>query len=113
MKVDEISMAIKVDPVITKFGNMLCKKHYNNDDQTYHISNKLRELGCLLVHMRKANNVQCFEDIINPKLFPNVINAVTRLCGWNEDAKTIETPSLGIKLGQLLNKVAYMQKGNT
>jgi len=111
MKVDETSMALKLDPVVIKYGNVLCAKHYNNDDQTYHISNKLRELGRLLIAMRKQKLVDNFEGIINPKLFPDVVKCVMALCGWNSTEKTIETPSLGIKLGQLLNKVCYMLKG--
>ena len=111
MRVDDVSIALKLDNVIIKYGNVLCRKHYNNDDQTYHISNKLRELGRLQLHMHRSNLINSFEDIIDPKQFPNVVKSVTQLCGWNEESKTIETPSLGIKLGQLLNKVAFMMKG--
>ena len=59
--------------------------------------------------MRSKDNVNCVEDIINPCLFPKVVTGVTELCGWNEQTKEIET--LGIKLGQLLGKVAFLIKG--
>lgn len=115
MRVDDVSLALKLDPLIIKYGNVLCRKHYNNDDQTYHISNKLRELGRLLIKLRSSNEekVKCFQDVINPELFPNVVIAVTELCGWDEMTKTVETPSLGIKLGQLLTKVAFLVKGDS
>ena len=111
MKVDETSLSLKLDLTIIKYGNVLCRKHYKNQDQTYHISNKLRELGRLLVYMQNLKIVKSFEEIINPQLFPDVVKCVTELCGWDETTKTIETPSLGIKLGQLLVKIACMIKG--
>lgn len=69
MKVDDVSICLKVDNTIIKYGNVLCKKHLNNDDQTRHISNKLRELGRLLLKMKSKNLVTCFKDILHPKLF--------------------------------------------
>lgn len=111
MKIDEVSALLKTDDTIIKYGNALCRKHFNNDDQTYYISNKLRELGRLLFKMRERKLVQVFLDVINPQLFPEVVQCVKELCGWNEETKLIEIPSLGIKLGQLLTKVSYMVKG--
>ena len=52
MRIDEGQAALKKDDVIMKYGNNLCDKHYINDDQTYYISNKLRELGRLLIQMQ-------------------------------------------------------------
>ena len=109
-KVD-VSICLKLDPTIIKYGNVLCRKHYNNSDQTYHISNKLRELGRLLLKMRSTKEVKILEHIINPSLFPLIVKSVTEMCGWNEELKQIETPSLGIKLGQLMKKVAFLIKG--
>ena len=112
MRVDEVSTALRKDDVIIKYGNTLCRKHYNNDDQTYYISNKLRELGRLLIKMQlKKRDVTCMRDIVNPSLFPVIIEVVTDLCGWDVDTKTVEAPSLGIKLGQLLGKISSLLKG--
>ena len=111
MKVDEVSLSLKVDNTIIKYGNTLCRKHYNNSDQTYHISNKLREIGRLLIKRRENTSVTCVDDIVNPAIFPKVISSVTELCGFNEETKEIEAPSLGIKLGQILGKIAFLIKG--
>ena len=111
MKVDDVSIGLKLDQTIVKYGNVLCRKHYNNDDQTYYISNKLRELGRLLLHMKSNETVSYFEQIINPELFTEVLKCVQEMCGWNPECKTIDVPSLGIKLGQLLTKIAFMLKG--
>ena len=51
----------------------------DNDDQTYHMSNNLRELGQLSVHMKKSNLVTNFSEIINPKKFPEVIKSITEI----------------------------------
>lgn len=111
MRVDEVSMLLKFDTTIIKYGNSLCHKHFNNDDQTYHISNKLRELGRLLLTLREKKIVKTMNEVINPQLFPAIVQTVTSMCRWDEKSKTIETPSLGIKLGQVLTKVAYLVKG--
>ena len=87
MRVDDVSICVKVDDVIIKYGNIMCRKHANNGDQTYHITNKLRELGRLLLHLRTSEEVKCFKDIIQPKLFPTVVKAVTELCSWDEAKK--------------------------
>lgn len=107
MKVDPISTYCKSDVLIVIYGNKLCNKHYNNDDQSKYIANKLRELARLTLHMRKiCPDVKTLDDIINPKLFTKVVVAVTDLCGWDAEKRSIATPSLGIKLGQLLTKVS-------
>ena len=87
------------------------KKHLNNDDQTSHISNKLRELGRLLLKMKGKNLVTCFKDILHPKLFREVVKSVTELCGWNEKEKIIESPFLRIKLGITLGKISHLMRG--
>ena len=108
MKVDEISTTCKVDETIIKFGNKLCHKHANNDDQSKYISNKLRELGRITIKMKAYKDVSCLNEVINPKLFAKVVKAVSEMCGWDEESKKIKTPSLGIKLGQLLGKIASL-----
>ena len=47
MKVDSISMCVKTDKLILKFGNLLCHKLRKEDQQ--HISNKLRELSRMVL----------------------------------------------------------------
>lgn len=107
MKVDEVSAYCKIDDLIIKFGNKLCHKHWNNGDQSKYISNKLRELSRLTLKLKSCNpSVKCLDDIISPLLFPEVLLAVRQLCGWNEESNTVQTPSLGIKIGQLLGKIS-------
>ncbi|XP_066920954.1 uncharacterized protein [Clytia hemisphaerica] len=113
MRSDDVGNLVKYDPAIIKYGNTLCRKHLNNEDQEYHISNKLRELGRFVIGMRKelSQPKAWLFELLNPQIFSSVLSCVRKMCGWNEENKTVETPSLGIKLGQLLVKIAYMVKG--
>ena len=108
MNVDDVSICWKVDDTIIKYGNTMCKKHLNNDDHTRHISSKPRELGRTFFKMKGKSLVTCFKDILHPKLFWEVVKSVTELCGWTEKEKTIESPSLGTKLGITLTKISHL-----
>ena len=65
-------------------------------------------MGRLAIKMKSLDEVSCLSEVINPALFPKVVNAVLEMCGWDSVKKKVKTPSLGIKLGQLLGKVASM-----
>ena len=75
----------------------MCKKHFNNEDKTYHISNKVMELGGVLLKMETFTNDDV-KDIIDPAKFYGVVKSVTDLCEWDVDKKTVKTPSLGITI---------------
>ena len=77
MKVDEISTYIKTDSLIIRFGNKLCNKHMNNDDQSKYISNKLRELSRFTLEMRKScETVTNLDNAINPEYFSVLVDCV-------------------------------------
>ena len=62
MTVDDVSCAIRRDEVLLKFGNHLVRRHWNNDDQNHHISNKLRELGRLFLEIKQICTTVHFRD---------------------------------------------------
>ena len=112
MTVDDVSLAIRKDEVLLRYGNNLVRRHWNNDNQTHHISNKLRELGRLFIEMKEiCSSVLSFRDCIDCTKFDFVIEAVTNLCGWDEESGTIATPSIGLKLGHSLKKISKILKG--
>ena len=96
MRDDAISTVVKSDELIIKYGNVLCRKHYNNEDQDYYISNKLRELGRFVVCMRITVGNLDLKRMIDPKNFTVIVNSVRSMCGWDEEERTIDTPSLGM-----------------
>jgi len=112
MLVDDVSMTIRKDECLLRYGNSLCRRHWNNNGQNYHISNKLRELARLLNEVRQiCDNVHSFKDCIDCTKFEFVVQACTNLCGWDEETGTITTPSIGIKLGHSLKKISKILKG--
>ena len=45
------------------------------------------------------------------KYFSDIVKAFLNIAGWDETTKTVATPSFGIKIGQLLGKIALILKG--
>ena len=112
MNVDEVSLCVKNDELIIKYGNALCTRLRRCGDQQQHISNKLRELGRLVLEARKCcEKIKSLTDCLTPILFDFVLQAVSELSGWNEEDGTVRVPSIGIKLGHTLKKVAKILKG--
>lgn len=113
MVVDDVSLCVRNDPLIIKFGNSLCQRLRKSGEQKYHISNKMRELGRLVIEARQyCEEIKTLSDCVRPTMFEFVIQAVTVLCGWNEEDGTIQNPSIGIKLGHSLVKTAKIKKGD-
>ena len=106
MKVDSVSMCVKNDMLIVKYGNVLCRKLRKEGGQQYHISNKMRELARFVLEARQCcSDIPCLKDYLNP--------AATELSGWNEEDGTLACPSIGIKLGHSLKKCAKLLKCET
>ena len=112
MNVDEVSMCLRNDLMIIKYGNCLCRKLRKCGDQQHHISNKLRELGRLVLEARKCcSDITTLSDCLVPTRFNFIIQAVSELSGWNEEDGTLKAPSIGIKLGHTLKKLTKLMKG--
>ena len=112
MNYDEVSIYLKQDKLIIKYGNVLCRKLRKSGDQQYHISNKLRELSRLVLESRNCcTDIDSLQDCLKPKNFPFIIQAATELSGWNEEDGTIRCPSIGIKVGHSLKKCCKLLKG--
>ena len=79
---DDISHVVKNDELILRFGNRLCTKLRKDGNQQHYISNKMRELGCLVLEARKCcENIASLSDCLDPSNFDFVIEAVTDLSG--------------------------------
>ncbi|XP_066935444.1 uncharacterized protein, partial [Clytia hemisphaerica] len=111
MIVDDVSRCVKSDSLIIEYGNKMCLRLRMEGDQQHHISNKMRELARLVIETRKCcDQVSSLQDVLMPKNFNFVIEAVTELAGWNEDEGCMETPSIGIKLGHSLKRCSLILK---
>ena len=115
MAPDDISLIVRNDSLILKVGEKLFEKHSQHQHLSTYISQKMRELGRFVIQARQmCPDVQYLTDVIVPARFSNVAVAATRkLCKFNVETNTYETPSLAMKLGHLLKKCARIKKSDS
>ncbi|XP_020362082.1 uncharacterized protein LOC109908065 isoform X1 [Oncorhynchus kisutch] len=106
MTQDEVVDVIKRDKCIIQFG----EQHYNimGHRRANHelIRQKMRELGRLVLKGKHVSPLTRLEEYIDPANFLHTISAVKAVCGFDSDKNTLKTPSLALKLGHNLQKVA-------
>lgn len=66
----------------------------------------MRETGRLVLQGRKNSKLKEVSDFFIPANFPHVIEAVHSVAGLNEETSTYKAPSLALKLGHNLKKMA-------
>lgn len=64
------------------------------------------ETGRLVLKGQKNGKLKTVSDSLVPANFPHVIEAVKNVAGLNEETRTYKTPSLALKLGNNLKKIA-------
>ena len=108
---DEISLAIKNDILIRMLAKRQFSKNGHDKDRHAHIRNKLRELGRLLLEIRKQTLQDGqLQDFIKPAFFQDVLQATKTLCGFTGGKS--KTPTLGLKIGHSLQQCCILLKGN-
>lgn len=91
---------------ILKFGEHLFNKHWHDVTKHDYIRQKMRETGRLVLQGQKNGKLKMVSDFFVPGNFPHVIAAVKNVAGLNEETNTYKTPSLALKLGHNLKKIA-------
>lgn len=113
MHCDDVSFAARRDNVIVKFGERMFAKLGNEKHHISHVSQKMRELGRLLLKVRETDpDIVSLQECIHPKQFDVVLEAVRSLAGFDPHTGRYKTPSLAIKLGQSLQKCALIIKAD-
>lgn len=110
MHLDEVTTAVRKEKSILNFGEHLFNNHGHS--VTKHECNKSwRVEGDWVTCCLGAEKL---EDWSSFRLFlynfPDVIRAVTVVAGRNKKTKTLRTPSLALKLGYNLKKVANIME---
>ncbi|KAL4230711.1 hypothetical protein ACF0H5_011086 [Mactra antiquata] len=87
MLCDEVTMAVRNDRLILSVGEKLFQKHGHLEHLNTYISQKIRELGRLLISARLIDSeIQYLRDILVPVKFANVAIAATRaLCKYDDN----------------------------
>jgi len=110
MRKDEVYTVAVNDPLIMHFAHKLTLKHYADPDRHEHIRCKIRELGWLMVQVKKDHGITSLEDILDPMQFQKLVSCARKVSGFDDETNTFATPSLALKLGHALKKCAVFNK---
>lgn len=104
MRNDEISEAAMNDILICTYGESQLKKHKRVQIRSC-ISNRMREMGRLLIALRKMTGIQSMSDILKPEYFDNIVTATKIISGYNEESRTFNASSLALHMGTRLKQM--------
>ncbi|KAI4463195.1 hypothetical protein MML48_4g00007080 [Holotrichia oblita] len=117
MRPDDISAVVKNDPLICLYGEALLSKHKRQQIVTV-VSNKMREMGRLLIALNTTQNLNGLFDALKPEMFQHLLCATKQISGYDESTKSFKSPSLAMHMGtnlKIVCDVAYrlvMEKRN-
>ncbi|XP_043240083.1 uncharacterized protein LOC122390816 [Amphibalanus amphitrite] len=103
MRTDEVTLLCRSDPTIRAFGEKLLMRLGQELHQQRHISQKMRELGRLLIVLKKTQDVP-LRDFFCPAQFGVITEAVREVCCYGD--RSVAKPSLALKLGHSVKKCA-------
>ncbi|KAF7645898.1 hypothetical protein LDENG_00196890 [Lucifuga dentata] len=112
MNNDEISTVVRNECDILHLGESLYNSRKPYERRNHYIRQKMREMARLLIEARAITPLKSMEDLVMPTNFPHVIKAVRSVAGYSEESNTYEIPSLALKLGHSLAKVAGIVQCN-
>ena len=114
MKRDDISLIVKTDSLIIEVAKREYLKLGHDVAQHGYIRNKLRELGRLVIQLRKNTNLPnaSLEVFIHPHHLKDIFKAVQDIAGFSEVNQLYNVPSLALKIGHSIKKCAVILKGN-
>ena len=118
LKMDDVSRAVKSDPLILKFGKVQLEKL--GKQRAAEVRSKLRIIGRAKLQLRNASSTKTeeyIEEFLTPATFDCCVAGVKNLCVITgspslSGTQVFEKPDLALKAGQLLKKLAFLKKGN-
>ncbi|XP_048851872.1 uncharacterized protein LOC125720457 isoform X2 [Brienomyrus brachyistius] len=108
MNDDDLLLTIKDDPYIIKLGEYFYNKLGADSGKHAYVRLKMREVGRLLIQAKKATPLRRMEDFVDPSNFLHVVTAVKMVCGYDDEKCTFKRPTLAVKLGHSLQKIAFL-----
>lgn len=109
MKQDDIALIVRSEREI--LGESLFNSRKPFEKRNAYIHQKMREMARLLIMARAITPLKTTEDLVMPPNFPHVIKAVG-VAGYEFKSNSYKTPSLALKLGHSLAKVAGIVQCN-
>ncbi|XP_050314971.1 uncharacterized protein LOC126749344 [Anthonomus grandis grandis] len=107
MRSDDISKAAMGDVLICSYAESLLRKHRRPQIKNV-ISNKMRELGRLLLTLREASGCQILLDTLKPEMFDHFVAATKIISGYNEETQSFKASSLALHMGTTLKQICDM-----
>ena len=112
MNQDEVSSVVRSETEILCIGESLFNSRKTFERRNDYIRQKMREMARLLITARAITHLKSTEDLVMPSNFPHVIQAVRSVAGYDEGGNSYRIPSLALKLGDSLAKVAGIVQCN-
>ncbi|XP_053724141.1 uncharacterized protein LOC128760622 isoform X2 [Synchiropus splendidus] len=106
MRKDNIASVVRNDFLLLQLAQSLFNKHGSDPTKAEYIRTKVREMGRLLITLKEKYSIFAFDDAVKPGNFDKVIGAVKSVAGYDEEKHSYSIPSLALKLGHSLNKMA-------
>ncbi|CAH0558564.1 unnamed protein product [Brassicogethes aeneus] len=98
MRPDNISYVAKNDALICLYGESILNKHKRKQIINV-VSNKMREMGRLLISLRETEHFVGLFDVLKPEMFQTLINATKQISGYDANEKCFKSPSLVLHMG--------------
>ena len=112
MNSDTVSRIVKSDSLILELARREFLRIGHDKDQHNHIRNKLRELGRLLMQLRRNANQPnaSLQDFIHAGKLADIVRAVQDIAGFTPSQNIFKVPSLALKIGHSIKKCATIVK---
>lgn len=114
MHVDEVSLHIRSDPLICKYGDMMFEKHGHDRTQNGYISQKMRELGRFMLAAKAQDpSIKHLGNVCVPAKFKLAMSAAKATGRFDQSKKAYDVPSLPPKIGFTLKRVCEIMIGES
>ena len=111
MCTDEVTDTVKRDQTILRFGRQLFQHYDNLDSKIGFVSTKMREIGRVVIAaMRRKPDLKTVAELITPGNFDLLTESVKDVCRLKPGAKEASLPSLALKLGPSMKRLASILK---
>lgn len=112
MNQDDVSSVVRSETEILCIGESVLNSRKPYEKRNDYARQKMREMARLLITARAITPLKSTEDLVMPCNFPHVIQAVRSVAGYDVESNSYKIPSLALKLGHSLAKVAGIVQCN-
>lgn len=103
MRNDDIPKSTMNDVIICSYAESRVLRHKRPQIKNV-ISNKMRELGRLLITLKEVSGIQKLFDVKKTELFNNLVSATKIISGYDPDNQTYKASSLALHMGTTMKQ---------